>query len=118
VTSGHVDAGVVLTDHVLNFPTGRLPPATTTRAARGLAELPEPGHVEVELAGGDVLEATVRRAVGHPERPMSVDEQTEKFRWCAAVLGARRVDAIAEAVLCLPQLTRVSELAALLDPAY
>jgi len=85
---------------------------------RGLAELPEPGHVEVELAGGDVLEATVRRAVGHPERPMSVDEQTEKFRWCAAVLGARRVDAIAEAVLCLPQLTRVSELAALLDPAY
>jgi 2-methylcitrate dehydratase PrpD len=84
---------------------------------RGLAELPEPGHVEVELAGGEVLDATVRRAVGHPERPMSVDDQVEKFRWCAGALGARRVEAIAEAALCLPELARASELAALLDPA-
>lgn len=83
---------------------------------RGLAELPEPGHVEVELADGEVLEATVRRAPGHPERPMSVDEQIEKFRWCAAALGAHRIDAIAEAVLRLPELARASELAALLDP--
>jgi 2-methylcitrate dehydratase PrpD len=84
---------------------------------RGLTELPEPGHVEVELAGGEMLEATVRRAVGHPERPMSVEDQIEKFRWCATALGARRIDAIAEAVLCLPELARASELAALLDPA-
>jgi 2-methylcitrate dehydratase PrpD len=84
---------------------------------RELAELPEPGHVEVELISGEVLEATVRRAVGHPERPMSVDDQIEKFRWCAASLGARRIDAIAEAVLHLPELERVSELASLLDRA-
>jgi 2-methylcitrate dehydratase PrpD len=83
---------------------------------RGLAELPEPGHVEVELRGGEVLEATVRRAVGHPERPMGVDDQIEKFRWCAAALSPRRVSEIAEAVLCLPTLARASELNALLDP--
>jgi 2-methylcitrate dehydratase PrpD len=83
---------------------------------RGLAELPEPGHVEVELAGGRHLEATVRRTIGHPDRPMSRDEQVEKFRWCAAAFGSRRVDAIAEAVLGLGQLASAAELAALLDP--
>jgi 2-methylcitrate dehydratase PrpD len=84
---------------------------------RGLAELPEPGHVEVELADRHVLEATVRRARGHPDRPMTVDEQIDKFRWCAVALGTRRVDAIAEAVLSLPDLAHASELAALLDPS-
>jgi 2-methylcitrate dehydratase PrpD len=84
---------------------------------RGLAELPEPGHVQVELASGEVLESTVRRAVGHPDRPMSADDQVEKFRWCASALGPRRVESIVEAVLALPELPRASDLAALLDPA-
>jgi 2-methylcitrate dehydratase PrpD len=83
---------------------------------RGLAELPEPGHVAVELHDGTVLESTVRRAVGHPDRPMSVDDQVAKFRWCAAALGDARVEAITEAVLHLPELARASELALLLDP--
>ena len=84
---------------------------------RGLAELPEPGHVVVEMADGTRLEETVARAVGHPDRPMSVDEQIDKFRWCAAALGRRRVEAIAGAVLSLDTLARASELSALLDPA-
>jgi hypothetical protein len=82
---------------------------------RSLGELPEPGHVEVDLEGGGTLRATVKRAVCHPERPMSTHEQVEKFRWCAATFGRRRIDAIVEAVLGLPRLDRVSDLAALLE---
>ncbi len=81
---------------------------------RGLAELPEPGHVEVDVAGGRHIEATVRRAIGHPERPMTVDDQIEKFQWCAAALGADRVAAIIDATLQLDSLPRVSELTELL----
>ena len=47
---------------------------------RGLAELPEPGQVEVELRSGVRLERRVRRAVGHPDRPMTEADQIAKFR--------------------------------------
>ena len=81
---------------------------------RGLADLPEPGHVEVDLTGGRCIEATVRRAIGHPDRPMTVDDQIEKFRWCAEALPADRVAAIIEATLQLDSLSRASELTDLL----
>lgn len=84
---------------------------------RRLAELPEPGHVEVVLVGGRRLEATVRRTVGHPDHPMSTDQHVQKFRSCAAALGRRRVEAITEAVLGLGELDRAADLTALLDPA-
>jgi 2-methylcitrate dehydratase PrpD len=77
---------------------------------RGLEELPEPGHVEVELRDGTRISRTVRRAVGHPDRPMSDEEQIEKFRWCARSLSAERADRIIRAVLALEQLADSREL--------
>jgi hypothetical protein len=47
---------------------------------------------------------------------MSTDEQVDKFRWCAASLGASRIESIAEAVLGLDGLSSAAELAALLEP--
>lgn len=86
-------------------------------ATRDLTELPEPGHVEVIMADGTSLEAVVRRAVGHPDRPMTVDDQVDKFRWCAEAFGPSRVDAMCEAILALDGLASAAELSALLDPA-
>jgi 2-methylcitrate dehydratase PrpD len=72
---------------------------------RNLEELPEPGHVEVELHDGTKISRTVRRAVGHPDRPMSEAAQVEKFRWCTRALPAERADVIVEAVLALEQIS-------------
>jgi 2-methylcitrate dehydratase PrpD len=67
---------------------------------RAKAELPEPGHVTVRLQGGRTLQRTVTRALGHPDRPMSPEQQMDKFRWCterldppaATRLGAMLLD--------------------------
>jgi hypothetical protein len=48
---------------------------------------------------------------------MDLDAQVSKFRGCAAALGDRRVEAIAEAVLQLSSLARAAELSTLLDQA-
>lgn len=84
---------------------------------RGMAELPEPGVVEVDLAGGRHLEAKVDRAIGHPDRPMDAEAQLAKFRWCTAGLERRRAEAIADAVMGLETLPAVSELTDLLGGA-
>ena len=78
---------------------------------RTLAELPEPGQVEVYLRSGQCLEHVVRRAIGHPDRPMTVDEQVAKFQWCARSLPGTHADRIVELVLGLDELDDVLELA-------
>jgi len=77
---------------------------------RDLFELPEPGRVEVELLRGTNIARTVRRALGHPDRPMSEAEQVEKFLWCARSLPVERTDVIIRAVLALDQLRDSREL--------
>ncbi len=79
---------------------------------RGLGELPEPGDVRVRLRSGAVIERVARRAVGHPDLPMSTDDQVEKFRWCTSALPRRRADAVIDAVLHLDELDDVRELTA------
>jgi 2-methylcitrate dehydratase PrpD len=81
---------------------------------RGLAELPEPGHVMVELDDGTRIERTVRRASGHPDRPMTVEQQIDKFRWCTRGVAGDRVERIVELVLDLEHLDDTAALGALL----
>jgi 2-methylcitrate dehydratase PrpD len=77
---------------------------------RDLEELPEPGHVVVELHNGTKNSRTVRRAVGHPDRPMGEVEQIEKFRWCTRALPVERADAIIRTVLALEQIPNSRDL--------
>jgi 2-methylcitrate dehydratase PrpD len=77
---------------------------------RGLAELPEPGQVEVDLCSGVQLERTVRRAVGHPDRPMTEADQIAKFQWCARALSPTRADRIVAAVLGVDESDDLGEL--------
>jgi 2-methylcitrate dehydratase PrpD len=79
---------------------------------RRLAELPEPGRVDVDLKSGGRITRTVRRALGHPDRPMSEAEQIEKFRWCARSFSDSRADRIVDTVLALeeqPDLSALTE---------
>ncbi|MGE0877157.1 MAG: MmgE/PrpD family protein [Acidimicrobiia bacterium] len=80
---------------------------------RGNVELPEPGHVEVTMRDGTHHEAIVKRAIGHPDRPMSEAEMRDKFRWCARRLPASRVEQLADLVLDIENVGDVRELVAL-----
>jgi 2-methylcitrate dehydratase PrpD len=76
----------------------------------GLADLPEPGQVEVDLHSGTRLQRRVARAIGHPDRPMSEADQIDKFRWCARLLPTARVERIIAAVLELDELVDITDL--------
>jgi 2-methylcitrate dehydratase PrpD len=67
-------------------------------ATVGVAALPEPGHVEVRLRDGRVLEGRADRAVGHPLRPMPYPHLVDKFRANCAALGAAGTAALLDAV--------------------
>ena len=56
------------------------------------------------------LERTVRRAVGHPDRPMTEADQIAKFQWCARALTPRRADRIVAAVLGVDESDDLGEL--------
>jgi 2-methylcitrate dehydratase PrpD len=75
--------------------------------------LPEPGHVELCLRSGRRLARTVTRALGHPERPMSVEDMKAKFRWCAKRLPPDRVESIIACVLDLENLADARALVSL-----
>jgi 2-methylcitrate dehydratase PrpD len=77
---------------------------------RTKAELPEPGHVTVRLRGGQTLERTVTRALGHPDRPMSADEQMAKFRWCTERLDPDAAGRLGEMLLSLEDLSDAGEI--------
>jgi 2-methylcitrate dehydratase PrpD len=81
---------------------------------RSLDELPEPGVVDIHLRDGTMRSATVRRPLGHPERPMSVAELIEKFRWCTSALTRGRVDGLIEVVLHVDELADLQPLESLL----
>jgi 2-methylcitrate dehydratase PrpD len=77
---------------------------------RAKTELPEPGHVTVRLRGGRTLERTVTRALGHPDRPMSPDEQMAKFRWCTERLDPAAAGRLGEMLLSLEDLGDAGEI--------
>jgi 2-methylcitrate dehydratase PrpD len=76
---------------------------------RGKAELPEPGHVTVRLRDGRTLERTVTRALGHPDRPMSPEQQMEKFRWCTERLDPQATGRLGETLLGLEDVSDVGD---------
>ena len=45
----------------------------------------------------------------------TIDDQVDKFRWCAGALPANRIERIVEATLALDTLERASELADLIE---
>jgi 2-methylcitrate dehydratase PrpD len=77
---------------------------------RAKVELPEPGRVAVTLEGGRVLRREVRRALGHPERPMSAEEQMEKFRWCVERMDPAAADRLGQMILDLENLDDAARL--------
>lgn len=79
---------------------------------RTKVELPEPGRVTVHLRGGAVLRREVKRALGHPERPMTVGQQLDKFRWCTERLDDASVDKLSRMILDLENVEDVSSLTA------
>jgi 2-methylcitrate dehydratase PrpD len=79
---------------------------------RSKVELPAPGRVAVTLRGGRVLRREVKRALGHPERPMTVPQQLEKFRWCSERMDRRSADRLADMILNVEELDDVSRLTA------
>jgi 2-methylcitrate dehydratase PrpD len=77
---------------------------------RSKAELPEPGRVAVVLRDGKVLRRVVRRALGHPDRPMTAEQQLDKFRWCTERMDRRDADRLADMILHLDAVEDVSAL--------
>jgi 2-methylcitrate dehydratase PrpD len=77
---------------------------------RSKVELPEPGRVAVALRGGRVVRREVRRALGHPERPMTAEQQMDKFRWCTERMDRRAAESLAEMILGLEDIQDVARL--------
>jgi len=78
----------------------------------------EPGYVELFTTDGRHFTRKVRRALGHPENPMSEARQRRKMRDCCAAaakpIGEGRADAIFDAVMALDGMSDVRELSKLL----
>lgn len=87
-----------------------------TDTVRGVAQLPEPGHVEIHLRDGRVSVGRCDRVLGHPAMPMTDDQVAGKFRGNAHRLGADRAEAVAAAVLALDEVDDVRTLTALTVP--
>ncbi|MFC5290374.1 MmgE/PrpD family protein [Actinokineospora guangxiensis] len=102
---------------------GREDPAVRAAAGRVAWELDpahdrlgtiEPGRVRVEFADGRVAEGSAERGLGHPENPLSAEQQEAKWWDCAAHgaphltrAGAQR---LFDAVRRVPQLDDVRAL--------
>ena len=78
----------------------------------------EPASVEIRTTAGKVYTATCDQALGHPNRPMSEDQQRAKFLDCAqnarAPLSADRAEDVIKLVGRLEEVTDIRALARLL----
>lgn len=81
----------------------------------------EPGHVEVELATGAVIEGRTDLALGHPNRPMSRHDVAAKVRLAveAAVtpFTVDQIESLIDAVFSCEMVDDVAGIAALTVPA-
>jgi 2-methylcitrate dehydratase PrpD len=67
--------------------------------------------IRIKLKNGTLIEGRCDFARGHPQKPMSWAELSEKFRDCAAlVLPRRSVEAVIQLVSRLPELRSLSSL--------
>jgi 2-methylcitrate dehydratase PrpD len=87
-----------------------------TDSVRGVAQLPEPGYVELHPKDGRSSVARSDRVLGHPAMPMSDDQVAEKFRANAHVLPVPRAERIATMVLDLEDLDDVRAVTAQTAP--
>jgi 2-methylcitrate dehydratase PrpD len=87
-----------------------------TDSVRGVAQLPEPGHVEIRLRDGRTSVGRCDRVLGHPGMPMSDDQVAGKFRANARFLGADRADAVVAMVTGLEEIDDVRAVTALTEP--
>lgn len=72
------------------------------------------GAMRVHLANGDVLDAEIPIAVGHPARPLSREDLRRKFIDCAARAATRLApSALADRLLAIDQESNVGEVFAL-----
>lgn len=78
----------------------------------------EPGMVDLMTRDGRTLSSTVRRALGHPENPMSEARQRQKFLDCAAAsrrpFDQSRANKVFDMVMDLDMLDDISALSHLL----
>lgn len=78
----------------------------------------EPGHVELFTTDGRHFVKKVRRALGHPENPMSEERQRRKMRDCCAAaarpIDETRADAIFDAIMDLERMDDIGALSRLL----
>jgi 2-methylcitrate dehydratase PrpD len=78
----------------------------------------EPGFVELTTTDGRHFAKKVRRALGHPENPMSEAQRRKKMVDCAAAaatpIDRERADRIFDAVMSLEEISDVRELSRLL----
>jgi 2-methylcitrate dehydratase PrpD len=78
----------------------------------------EPGHVDLVTRDGRHLSRRVRRALGHPENPMTADQQRQKMIDCAAMapraLAPGQAERIFDTIMTLDRLDDLSVLSDLL----
>lgn len=74
----------------------------------------EPGRVRVEFTDGRVAEGVAERGLGHPEHPLSVEQQRSKWDDCvthgAPKLAGAQAEALFAAVQRVPSMADVREL--------
>lgn len=74
----------------------------------------EPGRVRVEFADGRVVETGAERGLGHPENPLSAEQQRRKWQDCATHgapdLSGPAADRLLAAVQRVPAMADVREL--------
>jgi 2-methylcitrate dehydratase PrpD len=87
-----------------------------TDTVRGVAQLPEPGHVELHLKDGRSSVGRSDRVLGHHAMPMTDEQVSEKFWANAQVLGTSGADRIVATVLDLESLDDVRVLTPLTVP--
>ncbi len=72
-----------------------------------------PAKVRVVMKNGKVLEASIDKAKGDPENPMSPEEIQEKYRTCCSgILTEPSIEKSISILQDLEDLTRLSELMA------
>lgn len=79
----------------------------------------EPGMVDIHTVDGKVVSAEVKRALGHPDNPMTLKQIEQKLIDCGAAaarpLSVARAKQIFDRVMNLEQLADVEALASLLE---
>jgi 2-methylcitrate dehydratase PrpD len=83
-----------------------------TDTSRGVAQLPEPGHVELWLKDGRSSVGRCDRVLGHPAMPMTDEQVAAKFRANTLALGPSASDRLVDMALDLENLDDVRSLTA------